>query len=353
MTHPVESRSSVISLPTMLLVGIFLILLTAALRLGAGLLLPIAIAGLFTLLLDPLVRTLRKLGLPTGFGAALVVFGTLGILVSGVAMLAKPAAEWIETVPQVLSQIQARARRMLGPLQKTAQRVDQVAEAATPEGARTVQIKSPGVFSRLRGGTANFVATAVTVVFLTYFLLATLPVFRKKVARLIGTRAGIGNMEEVLTEIELQMSRYVLINTLTSAGVGLTTWGYLAVVGLPNALLWGVAAFFLNFIPYLGAVVTAVLVGTAALVTFDSTGQILLVIGGCVAINLVEGNFVTPHLMGKHLPLNPVAIFVSLLYWGWVWGPAGAILAVPITVMLQVIFGRIERLRPVALLLDS
>jgi predicted PurR-regulated permease PerM len=253
----------------------------------------------------------------------------------------------------VLTQVQARARRMLGPLQKTAQRVDQVTEAAAPEGARTVQIKSPGVFSRLRGGTTNFVATTITVVFLTYFLLATLPVFRRKVARLIGTRAGIGNMEEVLTEIELQMSRYVLINTLTSAGVGLTTWGFLEVVGLPNAPLWGVAAFFLNFIPYAGAVVTAALVGTAALVAFDSTGQILLVIGGCVAINLIEGNFVTPHLMGKHLPLNPVAIFVSLLYWGWVWGPAGALLAVPITVMLQVIFGRIDRLRPVAMLLDS
>jgi predicted PurR-regulated permease PerM len=160
-------------------------------------------------------------------------------------------------------------------------------------------------------------------------------------------------MEELLTEIEVQMSRYVLINTLTSVGVGLATWALLAVVGLPNALLWGVAAFLLNFIPYAGALVTVVLVGAAGLAAFDGTGQVLLVMGGCAAINLIEGNLVTPHLMGKALPLNPVAIFLSLLYWGWVWGPAGALLAVPITVMLQVLFARIEALRPVAILLDS
>jgi predicted PurR-regulated permease PerM len=99
--------------------------------------------------------------------------------------------------------------------------------------------------------------------------------------------------------------------------------------------------------------VTVVLVGAAGLVAFDSTGQVLLVVGGCVAINMIEGNLVTPHLMGKHLPLNPVAIFLSLLYWGWVWGPAGALLAVPITVMLQVLFSRIEVLRPLAIMLDS
>ena len=160
-------------------------------------------------------------------------------------------------------------------------------------------------------------------------------------------------MEEVLTEIEVQMSRYMLLNTLTSAGVGLATWALLAGVGLPNSLLWGVAAFFLNFIPYAGALVTVALVGAAALVSFDNTTTVLLIVGGCVAINLLEGNLVTPHLMGKHLPLNPVAIFVSLLYWGWVWGPSGTLLAVPITVMLQVVFARIGKLRPLAVLLDS
>jgi predicted PurR-regulated permease PerM len=337
----------------MLLIAIFLILLTAALRFGAGLLLPIAIAALFTLLLDPPVRALRRLGLPTSVGAALVVFGALGAMVGGGALLAGPATEWIEAAPKTMEQIQRKVRRLLRPIQRTAEQVDRAAESAVQESTPTVQLKAPGVLQRVTGSTANFVATSITVVFLTYFLLAMLPVFRRKVAHLIGNRAGARNMEELLTEIEVQMSRYVLINTLTSVGVGLATWAFLAVVGLPNALLWGVAAFLLNFIPYAGALVTVVLVGAAGLAAFDGTGQVLLVMGGCAAINLIEGNLVTPHLMGKALPLNPVAIFLSLLYWGWVWGPAGALLAVPITVMLQVLFARIEALRPVAILLDS
>ena len=353
MTPPGSRQIPGPSVPTMLLVGIFLILVTAALRIGAGLLLPIAIAGLFTLLLDPLVRALRKLGLSTTVGAALVVFGTLGVLGTGVGLLAGPAAEWVETAPKTLAQVQTKVRRLLRPLQETAREVDQATEAATPGGVPTVQLKAPGVLQRLRGSTTSFVATGLTVIFLTYFLLAMLPTFRKKLADLIGTRAGARNMEEVLTEIEVQMSRYLLLNTLTSAGVGLATWAFLVVVALPHALLWGVVAFLLNFIPYAGAVVTVALIGIAALVSFDDTGRVFLVVGGCVAINLLEGYLVTPHLMGKHLPLNPVAIFVSLLYWGWVWGPAGALLAVPITVMLQVTFARIERLRPLAVLLDS
>ena len=335
-----------------MLTGIFLILLTAALRVGAGLLLPVAIAALVTLLLDQPVRALKKAGLPTGYGAALVVFGTLGVLSAGIGLLAAPAADWIEKAPSTLSQVQTRIRRIMRPLEQTAQKVEQATQAATPGGQRTVQIKPPGLLQRVSGSTATILATTITVTFLTYFLLASLPVFRKKIAELIGSRAGARNMEQVLGEIEAQMSRYMLLNTLTSLGVGLSTWGFLQLVGLPNSLLWGVLAFFMNFIPYAGALVTTVVVGAAALVSFEQTGSVLLVLGGLIAINVVEGNFVTPHLMGRHLPLNPVTIFLSLLYWGWVWGPVGTLLAVPITVMLQVIFSNIEPLKPVALLLD-
>ena len=147
------------------------------------------------------------------------------------------------------------------------------------------------------------------------------------------------------------MSRYMVINAVTSFLVGLATWGWMAFIDLPSPLLWGAVAFFLNFIPYAGSLVTAGLVGVAALVTFDTTGPVLLAIGGSVVIQTIEGNLVTPHLMGRHLPLNPVAVFVGLLYWGWVWGAAGALLAVPITVMIQVVAARVDRLRPLAVLL--
>jgi predicted PurR-regulated permease PerM len=353
MTVPAHRRRSIPPGSTMLVGGVFLILLTAALRFGAGLLLPIAIACLFTLLLDQPVRWLRTLGLSNAIGAAVVVFGTLGALVAGGVLLSGPAGDWIEKAPATVVQVQRKLRRIIRPFEETAQKVEQATESKSPDEPETVQLKTPGLLERITGSTTSAIATLITVVFLTYFLLAMLPVFRKKLADLIGTRSGAKNMEEVLTEIEVQMSRYMLINTLTSAGVGISTWLFLLLMGMPNALLWGVVAGFLNFIPYAGALVTVVLIGAAALVTFDATGKIAVIVLGTMSINLLEGNLVTPHLIGKHLPLNPVAIFISLLYWGWVWGPLGTLLAVPITVMLQVIFSRIDSLRPVAVMLDS
>lgn len=351
---PTRSRLPGPSLSTIMFTGIFLILVTAGLRIGAALLLPIAIAVLLTLLLDQPARGLRKLGLSSGVGAALLVFGTFSALIGGGVLVAGPAAEWIAKAPGTLAEVQVKLRHLVRPLQETAKKVEQVTKPPdTPEETPTVQVEQPSLFERITGGTTSAIATIITVVFLTYFLLATLPTFRKKLADLIGTRAGAANMEEVLAEIETQMSRYMLINTLTSAGVGAAVWLLLFAMGAPNALLWGVVAGCLNFVPYVGAVVTTALVGMAALVAFEQTSRALIIAAGVILINLLEGNLVTPHFMGKHLPLNPVAIFLGLLYWGWVWGPAGTLLAVPIMVMLQVVFSRIEPLQPLAHLLDS
>jgi predicted PurR-regulated permease PerM len=242
---------------------------------------------------------------------------------------------------------------MLRPIQETARQVEKATQPVPPSGPPPVQIRTPGLLERLSVNTTHVVVMTISIVFLTFFQLAMLPRFRRKLAHLIGDLARSEDMEAVLAEVESQMSRYVLLNTVTRAGVGVTTWAFLAAAGLPGAILWGVATFFLSFIPYAGALVVTVLIGVAALVSFDGTPQVFLVVGGIAGLHLVEGNFVTPHLMGRHLPLNPVAIFLGLLYWGWVWGPVGALLAVPIMVMLQVVFSRIGPLRPLAVLLDT
>lgn len=353
MSLPPTRRALAAPVATMLLAAIFLILATAALRLGAGFLLPMALAVLFTLLLDPAVRALRRMGLSTGIGAALVVFGALGVLTTGGVLLSGPAMEWIESAPRKLSQAQVKIRRILRPIQETARQVDRATTTTTPGAPAAVEIKAPGFLQRASVSTRSLVGTLLTVVFLTYFLLATLPDIRRRLAELIGTRTGAQSVETVLAEIETQMSRYVALNTLTSAGVGLATWGFLTLVGLPNPLLWGVVSGLLNFIPFIGAFVAVAMIGIASLLAFDSTGTALLAVGGCIGINALEGNLVTPYLMGRHLPLNPVTIFVGLLYWGWVWGPAGMLLAVPLTVMLQVVFTRIKPLQPVAALMGN
>jgi predicted PurR-regulated permease PerM len=353
MTVSARTRPGSPAGPPLLRIGTFLILLTAALRLGAGLLIPVALAGMFTLLLDPPVRFLRRLGVPNTVGAALVVFGALGGLGAGAVMLSGPAADWIEGAPKVLTAAQTKIRRMLRPIQETARQVENATQPAPQSGTPTVEIRTPGLLQRLSVSTTHVAVMTISIVFLTFFQLAMLPRFRKKIADLIDDLAGAEHMETVVTEIETQMSRYVLITTLTRAGLGVATWAVLALSGLQSAILWGVVTFFLSFIPYAGALVVTLLIGVAALVSLDSTAQVLLVVSMIGGLHVIEGNVVTPHLMGRHLPLNPVAIFLGLLYWGWVWGPVGAILAVPIMVMLQVIFSRIRALEPVAVLLDN
>jgi predicted PurR-regulated permease PerM len=337
--------------PSLLTLGIFLILATAALRLGAGLLLPVAVAILFMLLLNRPVRLLNGWGVPPAVGAALLVFGTVGVVGFGAVMLARPAAKWIEDAPRTISRVQTRVQELIRPLQTAADRVEEATEAASPDRPPSVRLEGPGMLDRLRVGTAGLVATAVSVIFLTFFLLATLPVIRPRLADFLETGAQDQEMEPVLTELESQMSQWLLINTLTSIGVGIAVGVLLAVVGLPNPVLWGSLAGLLNFVPYLGPVIATGLVAAVALVTFDTTGPVLVAVGGCVAVNTLEGNLITPRLLGRSLPLNPVAIFLSLLYWGWVWGPVGALLAVPVTVMLQVALTRSRRFQKFAVLL--
>jgi len=339
-----------------LLVAILIILVVVALHLGSAFLIPITVSILLTLLLRPLVRWLRKRGVPEWISAGLLVFGTIGMLGTGVGLLAGPAADWLQDSPALLSQVEAKVRRLIRPFEAIQQSAERVEQAATPSAGpapRKVVVQTPGPLSRLGGSTATAVATTLGVLFLTYFLLATGPQFRRRLVALSLAPSHQEGMEHALDEIERQTSRYLVFTTLISIGVGVATWALLAVAGLSSAALWGVIAGILNFIPYVGALVTAVLIGAAALLSFDGIERTLIVLGGFFLIHLVAGNIVTPAVLGRKLPLNPVALFICLMFWGWVWGVPGAILAVPLTVMFQVICAHVEQLHPVAVLLDN
>jgi predicted PurR-regulated permease PerM len=156
---------------------------------------------------------------------------------------------------------------------------------------------------------------------------------------------------EISAEIETSVTRYLRTVTLINIGLGLATWGVLAALKMPNAGLWGMVAGVLNIVPYLGAVATAGILALAAIVSFDSLGRALLMPGAFLLLNMIEANVVTPALMGKQFPLNPVAVFVGLLFWGFVWGIPGAILAVPMMVTIKIVCDRVPSLRALGELL--
>ena len=335
---------------------ILLLIGVTALRLAASLLLPIAISLLLMFLLSPLVRWLHGKGMRESIAAAIVVFGTVGVLTAGAAGLTEPASEWLRDAPAIMTKVEVRLRKVVRPftrLQKTAEQLENATTAPTGGQAPKVQMQTSGVLAQIGGTTANAVAGTLTVVFLTYFLLASGRLFRVKIARMVGDADRRERLTLALTEIEGHMSKYLVLNTVISLFVGAATWGLLAAVGMPNPMLWGAVAFVLNYVPYVGALVTLVLIIVAALVAFDESQRILIAGGGFFLINLLEGNLITPLVLGHKLPLNVVAIFVSLLFWGWVWGIPGAIIAVPLTVMIQVICAHVQRWRRVAILLDN
>jgi predicted PurR-regulated permease PerM len=184
-------------------------------------------------------------------------------------------------------------------------------------------------------------------------MLAAGSLFRQKLAALLPARADRAHVIDALAEIEVQMSRYLFLTTLINVAVGLLTWAVLAALGMPNAALWGAVAGVLNFIPYVGAIATLALIAIAGLVSFDQSNRALYAAGAFFVINMIESNLATPLLLGRRLPLNAVALFVGVLFWGWIWGITGAVLAVPLTVMIKVICDHVEPLEPVALFLDS
>lgn len=334
--------------PTPFIIGLFVLAVLYTLRLAADFIVPIIIAIFLDFLLSPLIRKLHRRGLPNPVGAALVgalVFGTVGVTVT---MLATPASEWIGRAPESLSTVASRVQRLARPLAKLQETTAKVQAAVAPADQKTqeVTVASPSILSRMTGGVASLGAAALTVVFLTFFLLASGDLFMLRVIESIPQFSDKKKAVRIARDVEDGISRYLVTVACINMGVGVATWGALWFLGMPNAMLWGVMAGVLNFIPYVGAMVTIVIIGVAALATFESTAHALAMPAAFLAINTIEANIATPIMMGRQFPLNNVAIFVGLLFWWYLWGVPGALLAVPLMVALNTCCDHIEKLKP-------
>jgi len=314
------------------------------------------VAVLLTLLLGPLVRWMCRFGVVEPVAAGIIVFGTVILIISALVVLSGPATEWLRRAPAAMHQVEDKLRAIepLSVIQATAMSLSHLTgSAGSDSSAATIQVVPPGPLSEMGWTTAHVVGGLLTVVFLTFFLLSSGSMFRRKVAYLVPGGIQRTRMKRALYEIEQQMSHYLLLNTLISMGFGLATWGLLALIGVPNAILWGTLAGFSNFMPYLGAAATVVMIGIVTLATFDGTQATILACGGFLLLDLIKGHLVCPLVLGRRLPLNTVAILLSLLFWGWVWGIMGVIIAVPLTVMIQIICSHTERFRGVGIVLGN
>ena len=331
------------------LVGLFLLAVFYTLHLAQAFFLPIVLAILLDFLLSPVVRALRKIGLPEPLGGAIVMLVLLAVLVIGVYRLAGPAAEYIALAPDAIETARTKLGTMRGSVDQMTDAAERVERAAAGDEAQgqQVEIKGPSLSSQLFGGTTAILSAATVVVFLTYFLLAVGDLFLQK---LVGVLPQFKDKRVAVTiarETEAQISRYLFTTTLINIGVGVVTGIAMYLLGLPNAALWGVVAAILNFVPYVGAMANTVLLALAAFIAFEDTGHALLVPGAFLALNLIESNLVTPMIYGNRMKLNTVALFIGLVFWWYIWGIPGAILAVPMMATLKIACDHIESLAPI------
>ena len=341
------------------LTGLFILAAFYTLYLGRSFFLPIVLALLFSFLLRPVVRGLkRRLRIPEGLGAALVVFGLLGAAGLGIYELAGPAYEWAEKAPRQLRQLERKLAQLKKPVQtmsKATEQVEKIARVGRSSASqpRRVEVQGETFGERMFSQTTEFIAGAVVMFILLFFLLASGDHFLRKLIRVVPSLADKKQAADVAHRIESDVSTYLVTITVINIGLGLATWGALALLGVPNPLLWGVMAALTNYIPYLGALFMFAVLTAVGFLSFKTLGQSLMVPGVFLVLNLLERYLVTPMVLGRRLTLNPVVIFIGLTFWGWLWGITGALLAVPIMVVFKIICDHSAPLAPLGELLGD
>jgi len=328
----------------------------AVLRSGRVVMIPVALAMFFAMLLSGAVERLKRWHFPRALASALVV----GVLITGMVAIVQatitPARAWLERAPQLLREVERKIR----PLQRVAVKINEVATRAervadgTHEPAASVVAAQPAHERTLLLQTPAVVISIVATLLLTFFFLAWGPTLIAKLGSVpaTGPPGSVGptrqRVFDIMQAAQQHTARYLGTIALINLGLGLATAAMTAAFGLPTPLLWGVLAATLNFIPYAGSAVTLVVVTLVALLTRDGLGPAAGVAASYLALATIEGQLVQPVAVGQRLSLSPLIIFLALWFWGWMWGVAGLLLATPFLIALKTVSSEVPALSRIA-----
>lgn len=328
------------------IIGIFVILLIGAFYFARAFFLPVMLALLVTLTFSPTVRYLRRHGIPSVVSAILLVLAMFGFFGLATVYLADPVSEVIADAPAIAQRMEERFAPLREPLRKmisASAQLEEMAAAAGPATERVV-VAQPGLAAWAADTLGGLSTTLGATLVLVVFLLSSGDLFLHKLVRTLTTFSDKKRSVRVVHDVEFEVSRYLLTITAINICFGAAVAFAMAVLGMPNALLWGAAATVLNFIPYVGAAIGTGVALIAGLITFGSIGPALLPPAAYLLFHTLESAFITPLILGRRLELNVVAIFISLAFWSWMWGIVGALIAVPILVVVKVFCDHFESL---------
>ncbi|HXD17157.1 MAG TPA: AI-2E family transporter [Vicinamibacterales bacterium] len=331
---------------------------------------PIVLSVLISYALQPIVTLLMRARLPRVIAAALVmILFTGGVLYSAYA-LSDDAMAMVAAVPTAATKLRVAMRRndsapgTIAQVQKAANELQKTADEAgarnpVPAGVQRVQVEEPAIdvkayLSWGSAGVLAFAGEAMLVVFFVFFLLASGDIMKRKLVKIAGPSFENKKITvQILNEIDDQIARFLLLRVVTSAVVGIATWLAFKWMGVHHAGLWGVAAGVLNSVPYFGPVLVAGATAIAAFLQFGTIAMTIYVSGVSVVITSLEGWLLTPWLTSRAARTNEVAMFIGLIFWSFVWGIWGTLLAVPMLVAVKAYCDHIEDLKPVGELLGE
>lgn len=366
MIRAPETRSG-LALAVLATVGVIF-----ALEWAQSFIISLLLGILFAYTLNPLVVWLQRIHIPRLLGTTIVLLGVGSALVLGTYSLRGQMQTILNQLPEAASKLSAGLASVRLGQASTMQKVQTAAsefERATSQPAGVVStqkqpatrvvIDTPGF--KLANflwagsmGAAGLIGQAAMVLFLTFFLLLSGDTYKRKLVRITGPSLSNKKITvHILDDINESIQRYMFMLLATNVLVGLLTWIVLRWVGLENAGAWAVATGLLHVIPYFGPAVAAAGIGMAAFMQFDTLSTALAAAAASLAIATVVGTFVTTWMTGRIAKMNTAAVFISLLFWAWLWGVWGMLLSIPITVIMKVVAQHVEPLEPVAELLGD
>ena len=350
MAEPVVEETSYARRSSAVLVGLFIIATVAALYFARDFLLPVVLATFIALTLRPAVRFLEKHHIPPGLSAAFLAVILVSVGLSAGYFLSLQVSAWIDQAPQLTQVFVEKFSGLRASMDAVTDLTNKLQEASKVTGEAAVQevvIRQsalPTVLAIIAGYPIQLIITLLATLVVAVFLMASGDLFYEKLVRVLPTFTDKKRGLRIVYDIETEVSTYVFTLAGINAALGLAVALAFHALGMPAPYLWGLLTFFLNFIPYVGALTGVVLSGFMAIVTFDSLGFALLVPLAFTSLSLIESEIVNPLILSRRLQMNAVAILLSLAFWAWLWGIAGAAMAVPILVVIKVFCDNMEGL---------
>jgi predicted PurR-regulated permease PerM len=335
--HPVSVGNVWVAAGQAANIGIFLLLLGGFLYFGREILLPTMIAAVVSLTLAPLIKAGKKLGISPWISASLIVLLAIGALALAAMAAAGPVSQWIGRAPEIGASIKQKLAVLqapLGALHELQTSLFGSGASAAPAAAPNVVLPVVAFVTPAAGELLLFFGT------LLFFLVGQIGL-RGRLALMFSSQEGRLRFLRIMNDIEKNLAGYLAVVTMINAALGMIVAVGAWLIGLPNPVIFGLLAALLNYVPYVGPAIMVVILFGVGMVSFPSLGHALVAPAALIGLCTLEGHFITPTIVGRRITLNPVVVVLALAFWTWLWGPIGAFLAVPLSIIGLVVFSHL------------